>query len=162
MIRHSVWLFMQFIALAAFAQSYAPIILETKNVSLVFSIGNNQRLNQSYLGAKLSDTSLYKKLSGGREVYLTAGMENQFEPAIRLVHADGNPSLELTYVSHTIQTKDNVSVTRIFMNDPAYPVEVVLQYTTYFNEDVITSSVTIQHPENKPVLLTQYASNMLH
>jgi alpha-galactosidase len=103
-----------------------------------------------------------EKLSGGREAYLTAGMENQFEPAIRLVHADGNPSLELTYASHTTTQKDNVSTTRIVLKDSVYPVEVVLQYTAYYNENVITVSATIQHHEKKPVRLTHYASAMLH
>ena len=79
---------------------------------------------QSYLGKKLA-VAEYEKLNGGREVYLTAGMENQLEPAIRMVHNDGNPSLELLYVSHVIDKKDdNVSTTAITLKDPEYPVEI--------------------------------------
>ena len=162
MIKFTLLFFMNCIAAVLTAYAQAPIVLETKNTSLVLTVGNNHRLYQSYLGPKFASPAEYEKLSGGREVYLTSGMENQFEPAIRLVHADGNPSLELTYASHTTEKKDNVSTTRIILKDSAYPVEVVLQYILYINEDVITCSATIQHHEKKPVRLTQYASNMLH
>jgi alpha-galactosidase len=161
MLKYSLLFFMNWATLSILAQSKAPIVLQTKNTSLVLTVGSNHRLYQSYLGAALA-TADAEKLSGGREVYLTAGMENQFEPAIRLVHGDGNPSLELTYTSHTTQQKDNISITQIVLKDSLYPVEVVLQYKVYFNEDVITSSATIQHQEKKPVRLTQYASSMLH
>jgi alpha-galactosidase len=80
-------------SLALFSQSQAPITLQTKNTSLVLTVGSNHRLYQSYLGPRLVSAADVEKLSGGRELYLTAGMENQFEPAIRLVHDDGNPSL---------------------------------------------------------------------
>lgn len=146
--------------MAVLAQS--PIVLQSKNTHLVLTVGNNHRLYQSYLGTRLTAAADIEKLSGGREVYLTAGMENQFEPALRLVHADGNPSLELEYVSHKTEQKGDVSYTSIILKDPAYPVEVTLQYKVYYNEDVITCNSTIQHQEKKPVRLTQYASNMLH
>jgi alpha-galactosidase len=142
------------------AQQGQQILLETKNIALVLSVANNQRVTQSYLGKKLSGG--YTSFSGGREVYLTAGMENQFEPAIRMVHADGNPSLELQYVSHQAHKKENVTITDIVLKDPMYPCEVVLHYITYFNEDVIKTWSEIRHHEKKPVLLTQYASSMLH
>ena len=144
------------------AQQAKQILLETKNIALVLSVANNQRVTQSYLGKKISGTTGYASFSGGREVYLTAGMENQFEPAIRMVHADGNPSLELKYVSHQTNKKENVTTTDIVLKDPMYPSEVVLHYTTYFNEDVIKTWTEIKHREKKPVLLTQYASSMLH
>jgi alpha-galactosidase len=143
------------------AQNPKQIVLETKNSAIVLSIGSNKRISQAYLGKKLS-ASEYSQLSGGREVYLTAGMENQFEPAIRMVHADGNPSLELQYVSHSTEKKDNVSTTAIVLKDPVYPAQVILYYTTYYNEDVFKNWTDIKHSESKPVLLTQYASSMLH
>src|SRR6186997_2045823 len=94
------------------AQTAKQIIIETKNSTLVLSVANNQRLTQSYFGKKLALNEA-EKLTGGREVYLTAGMENQNEPAIRMVHDDANPSLELQYVSHKTNKKDNVSTTDI-------------------------------------------------
>src|SRR4051812_21639795 len=89
------------------AQSDRQIILETKNTSLVYSVGGDQRLHQSYIGRRLADKADYQKFTGGREAYLTSGMENQFEPAIRIVHADGNPSLELRYASQKTERIDD-------------------------------------------------------
>jgi alpha-galactosidase len=143
-------------------QQNKPIILETKNIALVLSVNNNQRLTQSYLGKKLSNSNDYSKQNGGREVYLTAGMENQFEPAIRMVHADGNPSLELKYISHKTDKKNDATTTDIILKDPVYATEVVLHYISYFNEDVFKCWTEIKQVEKKPVMLTQYASSMLH
>jgi alpha-galactosidase len=162
MIKYTLLFILNFLFLTVLSQSQAPIVLQTKNTSLVLTVGSNHRLYQSYLGARLMSPTDAEKFSGGREVYLTAGMENQFEPAIRLVHADGNPSLELEYASHSTQQKGDVFYTNIILKDSVYPVEVVLQYKVYFNEDVISCNATIQHHEKKPVRLTQYASNMLH
>jgi len=139
------------------------IIIASENTTMVLSIDNNQRLLQSYLGKRLNDAGDYKNLRGGREAYLTAGMENQFEPAIRMVHADGNPSLDLRYVSHsTDKTDDDVSTTSIVLKDPVYPVEVILHYKVYSKENVFKTWTEIKQNEKKPVLLTKYASAMLH
>jgi alpha-galactosidase len=152
--------FLIFFCSQVFAQK--QVIIETKNIALVLSVGNNQRVTQSYLGKKLSHSNDYAKLTGGREVYITAGMENQFEPAIRMVHADGNPSLELRYVSHQSNKKDAITTTDIVLKDPVYPTEVVLHYVSYYDEDIFKCWTEIKHTENKPVMLTQYASSMLY
>ena len=46
------------------------------------------------------DEEKQRYLKQGKEVYLTHGLEDYFEPAIRVLHNDGNPSLLLKYVSH--------------------------------------------------------------
>src|SRR4030095_7748008 len=144
-----------------FAQLVKPILIETRHAALVLTTNNNNRLVQSYLGKKLSSAE-YDQLKGGREAYLTAGMDNQFEPSLRIIHEDGNPSLELKYVSHKTETNGNISTTDILLKDPVYPVEVRIHYTSYFNEDVIKTWTDIRHKETKPVLLTHYASSLLH
>jgi alpha-galactosidase len=149
------------ISLLLSAQQSKQIVIETAHTNLVLSISGNQRLLQSYFGKKI-DASLYSTMTGGREVYLTAGMENQNEPAIRMVHSDGNPSLELKYVSHSSDKKENATTTSILLKDPVYPVEVTLHYTSYYNEDIIKAWTEIKHNEKKPVMLTQYASSQLH
>ncbi|HKO80119.1 MAG TPA: glycoside hydrolase family 36 N-terminal domain-containing protein, partial [Chitinophagaceae bacterium] len=150
-----------FLSLSLLAQPVKPIIVETSNSILVLTVGDNKRLLQTYLGKKLTASTI-EQLKGGREAYLTAGMDNQLEPAIRMVHNDGNPSLELLYDSYTVADSTNVSHTAITLKDPVYPVEVILHYTSYYNEDVIKAWTEIRHHEKKPVLVTQYASSMLH
>lgn len=154
-------LFFLFLLYTCAAIAQKQIVIETKNTQLILTTGNNQRVYQAYLGKKLSGQNT-ELVRASREAYLTAGMENQFEPAIRMVHADGNPSLELRYVSHKTEPTKNGSTTAIVLKDPVYPAEVVLHYTSYFNEDVIKTWSDIRHTEKKPVMLTQYASAMLH
>jgi alpha-galactosidase len=161
MNRMLAFLFACLAFLTARAQSTKPIVMETEHSALVLTVNNQQRLIQTWLGKKLPATE-YALLSGGREAYLTAGMENQFEPAIRMVHNDGNPSLELRYVSHSANTKDGITHTAILLKDPVYPVEVTLHYKSFFKENIFTAWSEIRHQEKKPVLLTQYASALLH
>src|ERR1044072_2539634 len=73
------------------------ISIETKNCQLALNVGKNQKLYQAYLGKKFT---VGKELPAGKhEAYIPAGTDNLFEPAIRIIHADGNPSLELLYVN---------------------------------------------------------------
>lgn len=146
------------------AQSERQILLETENSVLVYTVGSNQRLYQSYFGLNLRDRDQYTALKETRhEAYITAGMNDLFEPAMRVIHADGNPSLLLEYVDHTIEDQsENVKHTVIKLRDPEYPVEVTLHFTTHFKEDIIKSWTEIVHNEPEAITLTNFASSMLH
>ncbi|MFT3827187.1 MAG: alpha-galactosidase [Chitinophagaceae bacterium] len=149
--------------ITATAQNNNPVVIATAHTTLVYGTGSNQHLYQLYFGEKQTDTSVYLRMKGGREAYLTAGTDNQFEPAIRMVHNDGNPSLELQYVSHTTtRVNNNISNTDIVLKDPVYPVEVTLHFITYYQEDIIKTWTEIKHREKKAVQLTHFASSLLH
>lgn len=140
-----------------------PIRVETKNVDLIFQVGDNGRLKQMYLGRKLLHESDIRHLTGGQEAYLTHGMEDYFEPAIHVEHNDHNASLELKYVSHAEQAlKDGVKETVINLQDDKYPVSVKLHYVAYYDNDIIKTYTEISHQEKKPIILHKYASSMLH
>ena len=141
------------------------IPLGTKNIDLVFKVsGRDGRLYQAFLGAKLSNVEDISKLrDAGHIAYATYGTDNLFEPAIRMTHNDGNPSLELKYVSHQVEKVDgDVTITHIKLKDPVYPVEVTLHFKTFTDENVIEQWVEIMHQESKPVTIFNYASSMLH
>ncbi|MCD7901047.1 MAG: alpha-galactosidase [Bacteroides sp.] len=139
------------------------IKVETGNISLIFQVGDNGRLYQRYLGKKLTHASDVNFLPQGTEAYLTHGMEDYFEPAIQILHNDGNPSLLLKYVTHSSrQLEAGVNETVITLEDDKYPVTVKLHYTTYDKENIIKTFTEISHREKKPVLLSKYASSMLH
>ena len=138
------------------------IRIGTDATDLIFKVGSNGRLYQSYIGQKLNPAD-YKHLPNGTESYLTSGMEDYFEPAIRIQHNDGNPSLLLKYVSHRTKTvDDNVTETVIELQDEVYPVTVEQTYTTFGRENIIKCKTAISHREKKPVTLYNYASSMLH
>ncbi|RBL93497.1 alpha-galactosidase [Chitinophaga flava] len=139
------------------------IQINTLNSSLVYSVNGQGRLVQEYFGKTLQPASGNNSTQSGQEAYITAGMESLLDPAIRIVHNDGNPSLELKYVSfQTAQKDDNVTATDIILRDPVYPVTVILHFEAYFREDVVKAWTEIKHTEKQPVLLTAYASSMLH
>ena len=141
-----------------------PVIkISTENVDLIYRVGNNGRLYQSYLGKKLNHATDIAHLPQGSEAYLTHGMEDYFEPAIHIVHNDGNPSTLLKYVSHTRnQVSPGVDEVVITMQDDKYPVTVKLHYVAYQKENLIKTFTEISHQEKKPVQLHKYASSMLH
>ena len=148
-------------AVASIAQD-KPIIIETKNTALVYKSGFQNKLVQVYFGEKLSNPDEYARLNSRNEAYKPAGLDNLNEPAIRMVHNDGNPSLALNFVSSKTESEnDNVKTTVISMADDQYPVEVNLFFKTYYNEDIILVWTEIKHNEEKPVLLTNFASSML-
>lgn len=157
---------------SAWAQASPPVIaIETEHVSLVLTVGANQKLYQSYLGPKLTvadrqrlaqPSSFNAKVSAPNEAYVPAGTDNLFEPALGMVHADGNPSLALVFADvKTSQTGADLTTTTVHLRDPAYPVDVLLHFAAYQKEDVIKTWTEIKHREKKPVVLTQYASAML-
>ncbi|MDB5267681.1 MAG: alpha-galactosidase [Hymenobacter sp.] len=160
------WLLLLFIPFAAVAQYPPPIAIETEHVSLVLGVGDKFKLYQTYLGPKLAAGEklvLYSR----HEAYVPAGTDNLFEPALRVIHADGNASLALEYADVKIEKPlgnviGDATTTTIRLRDPHYPVEVLLHFTAYFREDVIKTWTEIIHHEKKPVVLTSYASAMLH
>ena len=90
-------------------------------------------------------------------------MEDYFEPAIRVLHNDGNPSLLLKYISHeNKQLQPGVDETVILLKDDKYPVEVKLHFIAYPKENIIKEYAEISHQEKKPVTLYNYASSLLH
>ena len=137
----------------------------TKNTDLIFRVNaKDGRLYQAYLGMKLENTDVLKQAKdAGHPAYATFGTDNLFEPAIRMTHNDGNPSLELKYVRHQTEKPDaNITITNILLKDPEYPVEVTLHIKAYTNEDVIEQWVEIVQKEAKPVTIYNYASSMLN
>ncbi|WP_321335270.1 alpha-galactosidase [uncultured Bacteroides sp.] len=141
-----------------------PMIkITTDTVDLIFRVGDNGRLYQSYLGSKLNHDIDLLHLPQGTEAYLTHGMEDYFEPAIQVLHNDGNSSLLLKYVSYqTKQLTAGVNETVIVLQDDKYPVTVKLHYVAYTKENIIKTFTEISHKEKKPIVLSKYASSMLH
>ena len=140
------------------------IAIQTNKSELLLTVGNNSKVYQSYFGEKLNYQADRDRLRSTRkEVYIAAGMEDLFEPAIRMVHSDGNPSLQLLYVNHTTEKQtDNITLTSVFLKDPKYPVEVTLHYASHSKENIIRTWTEIKHQEKKAVTLTNYASSMMH
>ena len=139
------------------------IRVSTEQTDLVFRVADNGRLYQSYLGRHLNHASDLNHLSAGTEAYLTHGMEDYFEPALDVRHADFNPSTLLKYERHEEgKASDGGTETTIYLQDPVYKTQVVLHFVAYVKENIIKTWTEITNTESKSVSLVKYASSMLH
>ncbi|MFM2369443.1 MAG: hypothetical protein RL619_1749, partial [Bacteroidota bacterium] len=150
------------------------IPVATENHMLLLQTDNSNRLRTVYFGKPLENANEHSAVSTGynydefnsgiyNSSYTPSGTWNLSEPAIQVKHADGNPSLELKYVSHKVEKIDvNTSITSVVLKDPIYPFEVTLFYKVWAKENIIEQWTEIKHKEKKPVLLQKYASANLY
>jgi len=150
------------------------LVLESQTQALVLQVEKNRDLNMAYLGPKLHDQAEYQFLNAMykqnndytgmyKAAYTGSGSRNLLEPAISVVHADGNQSLDLKYVSHELRQLDSdITQLKIQLKDAVYPFEVDLFYRVYVAEDVIEQWAVIRHQEKGTVELAKYASANLN
>lgn len=164
--------FILFNGICIFSQTV--ISIETEQNALVLQVDALEELKMIYYGKKLHNTNEYAKISSVfnqsedysrmlNSTYTSSGARNIAEPAISVVHQDGNMSLDLKYLSHkSDKTNENVTSFEILLVDKIYPVKVVLHYTAYKKENVIEQWAVINHTEKKPITLNKFASANLH
>ncbi|MEJ7589892.1 MAG: alpha-galactosidase, partial [Ferruginibacter sp.] len=150
------------------------VAVETANYVLVFQADKDNYLGMVYCGNRLGNPNDYNGIAGTtnyesgnsgiyNNAYTPAGTWNLSEPAIQVSHADGNPSLDLKYISHqTTRPDDNTSITTIHLQDPLYKLTVDLFYKTWNHENVIEQWAEITNNEKAPIVLHKYASANLY
>lgn len=149
--------------------------IPTDKTDLILRVGDNGRLYQAYFGERLrhdsdieavtmgqSQGSDAQNFSRGWDVMSGQGNEDFFEPAISIVHSDGNPSTILVVDDYQSEPIDGGTEHIITLKDPAYPVRVRLHYAVYPRENIYKSWTEISHTEKAPVTLRQYNSSMLY
>ena len=138
----------------AFAKSFT---VQTKSFAVNFQTGGDGRLYQQPIGA---DSKV--KFSRDDEFYPQAGDGYIWEPALQVVHADGNTSTDLRFENVT-QTNESPDITlaKIELRDPAYPFEVAIFLRAHRAEDLIEQWEEIRHQESAPVILEHFASSSL-
>lgn len=139
-------------------QPHETFGLKTKNFAITFQVGNDHRLYQLPIGSTGSNAKLVRD----DEFYPQAGDGYVWEPALQLIHADGNSSTALYYddVTRSNESPD-IEVIRIRLHDPAYPCNVTLCFRTHHDEDLVEQWVEIQHQEPRAVTLKRFASTSL-
>ena len=139
------------------------IRITTENTCLLYSVTDNNRLEQIYFGKSVKNLSELESIplrtfSG----YSTYGTNHVFEPALKVTHNDGNTSTELKYLSSTTNSKeDNIVHTVISLKDDHYDLYVDLHYNAYQKEDIIEQWIEIRNSEKKAVVLDNFASSDL-
>ena len=151
------------------------IPVETEHVAVVLQTDKDHHLKIIHTGKTLTAKSEYElaasayHLSGAgvgsnNSAFTAAGTDNNFvEPAIAVVHADGNNSLDLRYENNTVTaTPDGATLTTVTLKDAVYPFYVDLFFKAWKKEDVIEQWSSIRHTEKGNVLLNKYASANLY
>jgi len=155
----------------AFSQP-ATIAVETQQNALVLQTNKDNRLEVAYFGKRFGNPTEYKNImreyrrneEENAYAYTPAGSRSLVEPAIQVMQADGNTSLDLKYVSSEVKTADdpNVRLTVVTLKDDVYPVEVKLFYKAYVAENVVEQWAEIKNNGSKPLKMEKYASANLY
>lgn len=138
---------------------YEKFGIHTKTFKLDFQVGDDDRLYQQAIGGAVVPDS---KLLRSSEAYPQAGDGYIWEPALQIVHADGNTSTALQYDNLTRSHDDTGrELVRIQLHDPAYPLNVTLCFRVDADRDIIEQWTEITHHETGPVILEHMASSAL-
>lgn len=132
--------------------------IDTDTFSLAFEVGQDGRLYQRPVGMAEGKDRPQRI----EEAYPQAGDGYIYEPALQVVHNDGNTSTALHYtgITRTNETTDRELV-RVRLDDPAYPFGVTLCFRAHRTRDVIEQWTEIRHHEAGTVKLDHMASSAL-
>lgn len=137
--------------------AYETFAVRTKTFALNFQVKDDGRLYQRAIGGRENS-----KLLRTDEAFPQWGDGYIWEPALQVVHADGNTSTALHYDGLTrAPESDGRELVRIKLRDPAYPFEIALCFRSDHGRDVIEQWMEIQHHERGIVKLEQMASSAL-
>lgn len=138
------------------------ISIVTKDIQIVFKVDKNNKLRQCYFGEKLKGAPEEVAITNV-DAYPAFGTSYVNEPAMRVVHADGNTSSELVYVKYSVEKQKNgADKTTIVLKDSYFPFEVKLCFNSYKEDNLIEQWTEISHQEKKEVILYNYASSHLY
>ena len=156
--------------IGGYSHAQTTIPIETADFAVVLQTDKGNYLNMVYCGKKMPQSADYGGIADGYQfpsdnsgsynnAYTPAGTWNLVEPAIQVTHPDGNPSLDLNYVSHQTTRPDaNSTLTTVKLTDPVYKLTVTLFYKTWPKLNVIEQWSEISNAEKGPVVLQKYAS----
>ena len=132
--------------------------IQSKTFELNFQVGDDGRLYQQAIGGGSSDGKLLRS----SEAYPQAGDGYIWDPALQIVHADGNTSTALQY-DNLSRSHDDTGreLIRVQLHDPDYPLQVTLCFRVDAGRDVVEQWTEITHHESAPVILEHMASSAL-
>ncbi len=123
--------------------------IETAHAALDLYVDDDGRLMQRGFGAKTAEET------NGQVAYPASGDGWTFEPALQVVHADGNTSTDL----RVVRTATEGGTTRIVLKDPAYSFQVDLLIRAVPALDVVEAWTEVRHEEQGAVTLEGFASS---
>ena len=160
------------ISVSSFGQNAEIIGVETKDMSMIFSVKQNEKVTFEYWGSRIKEnTAFFNRGSKGQpdtqqnaapQIYPAYGGRHYLNPALRVTHEDGVLTTELVFVSsENKQMDENRTETVIKLKDKIYPLFVDVHFIAYKAENIISQYVTVSHSEKKPVVLANIASSYI-
>lgn len=156
----------------AFAGSYKVkdvVDISTNNTTMLVSLTADNTPHFEYYGKKLNNPKDFigartlspKEMGEENPLYSARGGKNYIEPALAVIHSDGDLNTELRFVSSKKETSadGNLETTTISLKDTKHNFNVDLIYTAHKKEDVITQRAEITNNENADVTLQNFASS---
>lgn len=138
------------------------IPIQTAHTSLIYKVDKSGELRQCYYGKLLSPVEMENVQVTSSTAYTAYGGSIVTEPALRVVHADGNLTTELVYERHEQrESEPGVMLTRIDLKDKFYSLSISIFYKAFIAEDVIEQWTEIVHAEKKSMVLHNYFSSQL-
>lgn len=171
--RFFLFVFFSLLLTQAGAQQNKVIALETSQTSLIYTVGENGRLDFRYYGNRLNSNESFAAIkSYGKadtkrdlsyEAYPSYGLGCINEPALQVIHSDGSLITELAFQKQeTISEKPHVIHSVIYLKDKEYNLIVELHTQAYADEDVLVQWVVIKNQEKGAVTLKNYFSSYLN
>lgn len=146
--------------------------VSTEKTTLVYTVGEDNRLIFRYYGARIYDTDQFRQIKGylrpdckreaNYEAYPSFGLGYVNEPAISAVNADGSLITELSFSDYEEMREGNIHHTIFTLKDKISNLIVRLHIDAYQEEDVITQYVTIGNEGKGEVTLKNFYSSFLN
>ena len=139
-------------------------VLNTSQSTIVFNAEKGTEAKILYYGSALNSSEvqgLQEAGYNGNYVYPAFGLKGADEPAISMIQADGNLTLDLRVTDVSTDKWEGGETLTITSSDPLYPVTVRNCFKTYYDEDIIETWAEITNNGNKESVLTRYYSGHL-
>ncbi|MDR1273151.1 MAG: alpha-galactosidase [Odoribacteraceae bacterium] len=135
---------------------------------LTLAVDGEKNLFQQYIGRAGGLERVFARGERRDQAYPTVRSDGRVvywgEPALHVLHADGHLSTVLKYAGCEtgVQEDDpNVTLTRVMLKDPNYPLRVDLVFKAYRAQHVVEQWAEIFHEEPAPVVVKEFASAAL-
>ena len=140
----------------------APVVISTDHTTMILEADPGQALKFVYYGSRLRDADVESvvdsPLNFRQNAFPVFGADMMTGVAMQVIHADGNPTLDLAVASVETSTAEAGVKTVISLVDRHYPFTVKVCYETRDKSDVIEQWTEISHTEKKVVELARFDS----
>ena len=145
------------------------IDVSTNDTMMLISLTDDNVPHFEYYGKKLANPKDFigqrtlspKEMGEENPLYSARGGKNYLEPALAVIHSDGDLNTELRFIGSKKSTSDNgnIETTTISLKDTKHNFSVDLIYTAHKKENVITQRAEISNNENADITLQNFASS---